>query len=103
MERGCRQKEQQKGWITDNVQQEVKALAIKYAEAVQRMRVIKKNIEQAEANYHIQNTKYGNQLSLLTDLLDADNLYQESKFNYIQANIAALSIYYRILFITGKL
>jgi outer membrane protein len=94
---------QQKGWITDNVHQEVKALAIKYKEAVQRMQVIKKNIEQAEANYNIQNTKYSNQLSLLTDLLDADNLYQESRFNYIQANIAALSIYYRILFITGKL
>ena len=66
------------------------------------MRVIKKSIEQAEANYNIQNIKYANQLTLLTDLLEADNLYQESRLNYIQANIAALSIYYRLLFITGK-
>ena len=95
--------QQQKDWIEDNVQQEVKALAIKYNEAINRMRVIKKSIEQAEANYNIQNTKYANQLTLLTDLLEADNLYQESRLNYIQANIAALSIYYRLLFITGKL
>ena len=95
--------QQQKAWIEDNVQQEVKALAIKYSEAINRMRVIKKSIEQAEANYNIQNTKYANQLTLLTDLLEADNLYQESRLNYIQANIAALSIYYRLLFITGKL
>lgn len=94
---------QQKEWIARNVQQEARALVIKYNEAVNRIQVIKKSIEQAEANYNIQNTKYANQLSLLTDLLDADNLYQESKFNYIQANIAALSIYYRLLFITGKL
>jgi len=94
---------QQKDWIEDNVQQEAKALAIKYNEAVKRMLVVKKNIEQAEINYNIQNTKYANQLSLLTDLLDADNLYQESRFNYVQANIGALSIYYRLLFITGKL
>ena len=78
-------------------------MAIKYNEAVNRMLVIKKSIEQAEVNYNIQNNKYSNQLSLLTDLLEADNLYQESRFNYIQANIAALSIYYRLLFLTGKL
>lgn len=94
---------QQKEWIEDNVQQEAKALAIKYNEAVNRMLVIKKSIEQAEINYNIQNNKYFNQLSLLTELLEADNLYQESRFNYIQANIAALSIYYRLLFLTGKL
>lgn len=94
---------QQKDWIEDNVQQEARALVVKYNEAIHRIRVIKKSIEQAEANYNIQNTKYANQLTLLTDLLEADNLYQESRFNYIQANIAALSIYYRLLFITGKL
>lgn len=94
---------QQKEWIEDNVQQEVKALVTKYSEAINRMSVIEKSIEQAEANYKIQNAKYSNQLSLLTDLLEADNLFYEAKFNYIQANIAALSIYYRLLFITGKL
>lgn len=93
----------QKRWIADNVQQEARALAVKYHEAVNRMQVIKKSIEQAETNYNLQNNKYLNQLTLLTDLLEADNLYQESRFNYIQASIAALSIYYRLLFITGKL
>jgi outer membrane protein len=94
---------QQKEWIEDNVHQEVSALAIKYQEALHRMLVIQKSIEQAEANYNIQNTKYSNQLSLLTDLLEADNLYQDSRFNYVQANIAAMSVYYRLLFVTGKL
>jgi len=94
---------QQQDWINDNVQQEAEALTIKYNEALNRIRVTKKSIEQAETNYNIQNTKYANQLTLLTDLLEADNLYQESRVNYIQANIAALAVYYRLLFITGKL
>jgi outer membrane protein len=94
---------EQKHWIEDNIQQEAKALAIKYHEAIHRLSVIQRSIEQAATNYNIQNTKYANQLTLLTDLLEADNLYQESRFNYIQANITALSIYYRLLFITGKL
>ncbi|RPD41500.1 TolC family protein [Chitinophaga barathri] len=95
--------QEQKAWIEDNVRQEAQALATKYNEAVHRLLVVKKSIEQAEVNYNIQNTKYFNQLSLLTDLLEADNLYQETRLNYVQANIAALSIYYRLLFITGKL
>jgi outer membrane protein TolC len=94
---------QQQEWLADNVQQETRALTIKYNEALNRLMVTKKSIEQAETNYNIQNTKYANQLALLTDLLEADNLYQESRLNYVQANIAALAIYYRLLFITGKL
>ncbi len=94
---------EQQRWVADNVSQEVQALTIKYHEAAHRLRVIRKSIEQAETNLHIQTTKYANQLSLLTDLLEADNLYQETRFNYLQANIAATAIYYRLLFISGKL
>jgi len=95
--------QQQQEWISENVQQEATALNIKYNEALNRAAVTKKSIEQAATNYQIQHTKYANQLSLLTDLLEADNLYQESRLNHIQANIAALSLYYRLLFLTGKL
>ncbi|WP_345892923.1 TolC family protein [Sphingobacterium thalpophilum] len=94
---------QQKEWIEENVKQEAATLFIKYTESIDRISVIEKSIIQAEANYKIQNAKYSNQLSLLTDLLEADNLLYEAKFNHIQANIAALSIYYRLLFLTGKI
>lgn len=93
----------QKEWVKDNLLQEVNALIVKYEEAINKMSVIEKSIEQAQINYDIQNAKYTNQLSLLTDLLEADNLLYEAKFNYIQANIVAISIYYRLLFITGKI
>lgn len=93
---------QQKEWFQENVGQEISALAIKHREALNRIAVVKTSIEQAKLNYHIQNTKYLNQLSLLTDLLEADNLYQEARFSYIQTNINALAIYYRLLFVTGK-
>ncbi|MDX3914752.1 MAG: TolC family protein [Pseudosphingobacterium sp.] len=94
---------QQKEWVQEGVQQEIRALIIKYHEALSRIAVVKTSIEQAKINYDIQNTKYLNQLSLLTDLLQADNLYQEARFSYIQTNINALAIYYRLLFVTGKI
>lgn len=88
---------------SDNVRTEVRSYYIKYAEALTRISVNEHSVEQALVNYRIVNTKYLNQLSLLTDLLDADNLYQESRFNLIKAQTDALSIYYHILYSSGNL
>lgn len=88
---------------SDNVRTEVKSYYIKYAEALTRIAVNEHSVEQALVNYRIVNTKYLNQLSLLTDLLDADNLYQESRFNLIRAQTDALGIYYHMLYTSGNL
>ncbi|MES2276320.1 MAG: TolC family protein [Bacteroidota bacterium] len=88
---------------SDNVRTEIKSYYIKYTEALTRISVNEHSVEQAQVNYRIVNTKYLNQLSLLTDLLDADNLYQESRFNLIKAQTDALSIYYHILYTSGNL
>ena len=93
----------QKEAYSDNVREEMKALYIKYAEALRRISVNEHSVEQAAVNYRIVNTKYLNQLSLLTDLLDADNLYQESRFNLVRAQTDALSIYYHLLYSSGNL
>jgi outer membrane protein len=88
---------------TDHVRIEVKSYYIKYIEALQRISVNERSVEQARVNYSIVNTKYLNQLSLLTDLLDADNLYQESRLNVVKAQTDALAIYYHILYTSGNL
>lgn len=88
---------------TDNVRIEIKSYYIKYAEALHRISVNERSVEQARVNYGIVNTKYLNQLALLIDLLDADNLYQESRLNVVKAQTDALAIYYQILFTSGNL
>ena len=88
---------------SDNVRTEIRSYSIKYVEALSRISVNEHSVEQAEVNYRIVNTKYLNQLALLTDLLDADNLYQESRFNLIRAQTDALGIYYHILYTSGNL
>lgn len=88
---------------SDNVRTEIRSYFIKYGEALTRISVNEHSVIQAGVNYRIVNTKYLNQLSLLTDLLDADNLYQESRFNLIKAQTDALSIYYHILYSSGNL
>lgn len=95
--------ELQKAALTDNLSQEAVSLGIKYGEALNRINVIQKQIEQAEVNYKIVSAKYFNQLALLTDLLDADNLLQESRFNLILAQNALQTIFCRLQFTSGKL
>lgn len=95
--------EVQKDWIKENVNEEISALNIKYGEALNRIEVTDKSIEQARVNFEIINTKYLNQLCLLTDLLDADNLYQESRYTLVNAQINALIIYYKLQYTTGNL
>ena len=89
--------------ITDNTRQQASSLLIKYQEALDRIAVNEKSIEQARVNYKIVNAKYLNQLALLTDLLDADNLYQETRYNLVQAQTSARLIYYSLLYTSGKL
>jgi outer membrane protein len=88
---------------SDQVRAGIRSYYIRYAEALRRISVNERSVAQAQANYRIVNTKYLNQLSLLTDLLDADNLYQESRLNLVKAQTDALGIYYHILYTTGNL
>jgi outer membrane protein len=87
----------------DNITTDVKSYYIKYMEALNRISVNQRSVEQSRVNYRIVTTKYFNQLALLTDLLDADNLLQESRFNLIKAQTDALTIYYHLLYTSGNL
>jgi len=95
--------EQQKQLVQRNTNQKVQAYLIKYKEALNRVEVMKKSISQAVVNYRIVNTKYLNQLALLTDLLDADNLLQEARFSLSTAQTNASLMYYHILYTSGNL
>jgi len=89
--------------ISDNIVTDIKSYYIKYIEALNRISVNQRSVEQSQVNYRIVTTKYFNQLALLTDLLDADNLLQESRFNLIKAQTDALTIYYHLLYTSGNL
>lgn len=89
--------------IRDNTLQQASSLLIKYQEALDRIAVNETSIEQARVNYKIVSAKYFNQLALLTDLLDADDLYQQTRYNLVQAETNAQFIYYSLLYVSGKL
>ena len=87
----------------DKVKLQISALKIKLDDMTEKITIAEKNIEQSQVNYKIVNTKYNNQLALLTDLLDADNLYLQSKYKLIEAQTDLQNYYYQLLYTTGNL
>jgi outer membrane protein TolC len=87
----------------DQVRQEVKAAYLRYTEALTRIGVANDNIIQAKENFRIVNNTYFNQLSLLTDLLDAETQLLQSRFDLTTAEVTAQLQYYQLLKATGNL
>lgn len=87
----------------DIIRQQVKEAYLRYKEALNRVEVTKTNIVQAAENLRIVNNTYFNQLSLVTDLLDADTQMLQTRFDLAAAQIAAQLQFYQLQSVTGKL
>ncbi|WP_442591572.1 TolC family protein [Pedobacter sp. AW31-3R] len=87
----------------DKIRQEVNEAFLRYRESLTRIEVAKENISQASENLRIVNNTYFNQLSLLTDLLDADTQLLQTRFDYAAARIAARLQYYQLQKALGNL
>lgn len=80
----------------DDKRQEVKTAYVRYQETQERIRIAEQSIGQATENYRIVNSTYFNQLSLLTDLLDADNQLLQARFDLVTAQTLAATQYYQL-------
>jgi len=98
-----RQQEVEDEEVKDNIRQEVKENYIRYKESVQRITVAEENIKQATESYRIVQNTYFNQLSLLTDLLDAETQLLQSRFELTTAKVNAKIQYYQLQKAIGNL
>jgi len=87
----------------DKIRQEVNEAFLRYRESLTRIDVARENISQATENLRIVNNTYFNQLSLITDLLDADTQLLQTRFDYAAARIAAQLQYYQLQKAIGNL
>ncbi len=72
-------------------------------EAEEKIVIAKQAIQQAEENYRIVKVKYGNQLSLITELIDADNAYLEAQSRLISLEVNRQLKYYQLEYLLGNL
>mgnify|MGYP000972422969 CR=1 FL=1 len=91
--------EQQK----QNIRVNVKSAFVKHNEALERIKTLKKSVEQANENYRIVKNKYYNQLAILTDLLDANAVQLSSELQLTAAKTNAIYTYYQLQKVSGNL
>jgi outer membrane protein TolC len=89
--------------VQDNLRKEINKAYKHYTEDQEKIEELQLNIKQATENYRILNHTYFNQLSLITDLLDADTQLLQAQFELISAKISEQVHYYQLLKNTGNL
>jgi outer membrane protein TolC len=89
--------------LKDKIRQQVSEAYIRYNEAIKRIGVARKNIQQATETYRITRNTYFSQTALLTDLLDAETQLLQAKMDHTTELVNARLLYYRLQKITGKL
>jgi len=89
--------------LSDGAKMEINQRYLQYKEALQKIDVAQKSLGQAKENYRIVKSRYDNHVSLLTDLLDANNLLLNTQINIISAKADAQLAYYNLLKAAGEL
>lgn len=89
--------------VEDKLRKQVKSAYSRFNEDLVKIQVSEENIQSAEENYRIVDQTYFNQLSLLTDLIDADTQLLQAQFELVNNQIAAKLHYYQLLKISGEL
>ncbi|TZG00352.1 TolC family protein (plasmid) [Chryseobacterium panacisoli] len=87
----------------ENVRHIVYEAYKKFEETDQKVKIAEEAINQAKENYRIVRTKYANKLSLITELIDADNTYLEAESNLISVKINRQLKYYQLQYTIGNL
>ncbi|MBQ0148877.1 MAG: TolC family protein [Flavobacteriaceae bacterium] len=72
-------------------------------DAMEKIEIAEEAIVQAKENYRIVKTKYINKLSLITELIDADNSFLEAQSNLISLQINKQLKFYQLQYVLGNL
>ncbi len=81
----------------------VQAAYVRYMEAYKQLTTRQKNVELAIQNYGVIENRYKNELSLITDMLDASNSKLLAEVQLANAQIDIAFNYYKLLYLTGTL
>ena len=89
--------------VRQDIRINVKSAWIKHHEALDRVEALLLSVRQAEENYRIVRNRYLNQLSILTDLLDASSIRLEAELLLTNARTEVIYSYYQLMRSCGNL
>lgn len=89
--------------LMQDIRINVKAAYIRHQEALNRVEALKLSVKQAAENYRIVQNRYLNQLSILTDLLDASSVRLTAELQLTVARTQTVYTYYELQRACGNL
>lgn len=89
--------------VLQRLRMEVKDAWLRHEESLEQVKTLELSVLQAKENYRIMQNRYFEQLSILTDLLDANNVMLEAELQLTQARTRVIYNYYRLLKACGRL
>lgn len=87
----------------EEVEMALRADYVRYLEAYEELRTQTKAVELAERNYATTATRYGADMALITDMVDAANSRLDAQQRLVNARIDIIYYYYKLLFTSGKI
>ena len=86
-----------------SLRMEVRDAWLRHEESVEQVKTLELSVLQAKENYRIMQNRYFEQLSILTDLLDANSVMLDAELQLTRARTRVIYNYYRLQKACGRL
>ena len=93
----------QKEVTREQLNNQVQAAYTEYLQSFVEHNTERKNVQLAQENYQVVNDRYLNQLSLITDMIDASNTLLDAQLREVDAKINIAYNYYKMKYVAGEL
>lgn len=87
---------QQEELRKQSLRMEIRTALIRHQEAQDRVKALELSVRQARENYRIMRNRYFGQLSILTDLLDANSVLLDAELQLTTARARVIYTYYEL-------
>lgn len=88
--------QQQEELHKQSLRMEIRTALIRHQEAQDRVKALELSVRQARENYRIMRNRYFGQLSILTDLLDANSVLLDAELQLTTARARVIYTYYEL-------
>lgn len=88
--------QQQEELRKQSLHMEIRTALIRHQEAQDRVKALELSVRQARENYRIMRNRYFGQLSILTDLLDANSVLLDAELQLTTARARVIYTYYEL-------
>ena len=89
--------------VSEQISLGIQADYTKYLEAYDEVATLEKNVQLAQENYTVVETRYRNEIALVTDMLDAANQLLDAELQLANSRINVIFNYYKLKHTSGNL